>query len=139
MHTLINKFNQMVNAPDVAKLILRIGFAGLFLLHGVHKIHGGVSFIEGKFISFGLPAFFAYAVYLGEVVAPTLIIIGFWTRLSAFVGVMTSIVIVILMHSANLFSLTKTGAWIIEPIATFLVGFLAIMLLGSGKYAIKAD
>lgn len=139
MNALINKFNQFVSHPDLAKFVLRIGFAGLFLLHGIHKIHGGVAFIEGKFLEFGMPAFFAYAVYLGEVVAPILIIIGLFTRLSAFVCVMTSVVVIILMHSHNFFSLTKVGAWSIEGIATFLCGFLAIMLLGSGKYALKAD
>ena len=139
MNALINKFNQLVSQPDLAKLVLRIGFAGLFLLHGLHKMHHGVAFIEGKFLEFGLPSFFAYAVFLGEVAAPILIIIGLFTRLSAFVCVMTSVVVIILMHSHNFFSLTKVGAWSIEGIATFLCGFLAIMLLGSGKYALKQD
>lgn len=139
MNALINKFNQIVDAPDAAKLILRLGFAGLFILHGIHKIYGGVDFIAGKFVEIGLPGFFAYSVYLGEVIAPFLIIIGIWTRLSAFICVMTSVVIIYLMHAAHLFTLAKTGTWIIEPVATFLFGFLAIMLLGSGKYAVKAD
>lgn len=139
MNKLIQTFNQIVNQPDLAKLVLRIGFAGLFLLHGIHKLHSGVAFIEGKFLEFGLPTFFAYAVYLGEVIAPLFIIVGVLTRLSAFICVMTSVVVIILMHSHNFFSLTKVGAWSIEGIATFLCGFLAIMLLGSGKYALKAD
>lgn len=139
MNALIDKFNQLVDGPDFAKLVLRIGFGGFFLLHGIHKLFGDLSFIEGKFVEFGMPAFFAYAVYLGEVVAPVLIIIGLWTRLSAFIGVASSVVIVILMHADHLFTLSKTGAWVIEPVGTFLVGFLAIMLLGSGKYAVKPD
>lgn len=139
MNALINKFNQVVDAPDLAKLVLRLGFGIFFLLHGINKVTGDLSGIEGIFAKFGLPGFLAYASYLGEFVAPIFIIIGLWTRLAASMGVVSSIVIVVLMHSEHFFTLTKTGAWVIEPIGTFLCGFLAIMLLGSGKYAIKPD
>lgn len=139
MNALIQRFNQMVDAPEMAKLILRVGFAFLFLLHGVHKIYGGTEFIQGKFVEFALPAFLAYLVYVGEVIAPLLIIVGVWTRLSAFIGVMTCVIVIWLMHIDHLFTLAKTGAWIAEGAATFLIGFLAVMLLGSGKYALKAD
>ncbi|WP_373777674.1 DoxX family protein [Glaesserella sp.] len=139
MNSYIQKFNRFVSHPELAKLLLRIGFAGLFLFHGVHKIWGGVSFIEGKFIEIGLPGFFAYAVYLGEVISPILIMVGLFTRLNAFICVGTSVVVILLMHSTNFFTLTKVGAWSVEGIATFLFGFLAIMLFGSGKYAVKPD
>lgn len=139
MNDLITKFNQACNQPDLAKLLLRIGFAGLFLFHGVHKIYGGTAFIQGLFTQHGLPAEFAYLVYLGEVIAPLAILIGVWTRLFAFLSVGTCVVVIWLMHTNDFFSLTKVGAWSVEGVATFLFGFLAIMLLGSGKYALKQD
>ncbi|PVX32061.1 putative oxidoreductase [Pasteurella langaaensis DSM 22999] len=135
----INRFNQIVDAPELAKLILRLAFAGMFMLHGIHKLIGGVDFVAGKFIELGLPGFLAHAAYLGEIIAPILIILGIFTRLSAFVSLISCAVIVVLMHSHDFFTLTKVGAWSVEAIATFFTGFLAIMLLGSGKYALKAD
>lgn len=139
MNDLIAKFNQACNQPDLAKLLLRIGFAGLFLFHGVHKIYGGTDFIQGLFTQHGLPASLAYLVYLGEVIAPLAILIGVWTRLFAFLSVGTCVVVVWLMHTNDFFTLTKVGAWSVEGVATFLFGFLAITLLGSGKYALKQD
>lgn len=139
MNDLIAKFNQACNQPDLAKLLLRIGFAGLFLFHGVHKIYAGTDFIQGLFTQNGLPASLAYLVYLGEVIAPLAILIGVWTRLFAFLSVGTCVVVVWLMHTHDFFSLTKVGAWSVEGVATFLFGFLAITLLGSGKYALKQD
>lgn len=139
MTAFISKFNQYCDMPDIAKLLLRIGFAGLFLFHGIHKIYGGTEFIQGLFMKNNLPAFFAYLIYLGEVIAPLAILVGFWTRFFAFIGVGTCVVVIGLMHLDHLFTLTPVGAWVIEGVATFLFGFLAIMLLGSGKYALKAD
>lgn len=135
----IEKFNQTMNNPELAKLILRLGFATMFLLHGVHKALHGTDFVQGLFTNLGLPAELAYLAYFGEVIAPIAIIAGVFTRLFASVCVGNCIVVMILMHSSDFFSLTKVGAWSVESIATFFVGFLAIMLLGSGKYAIKAD
>lgn len=139
MNSLLVKFNQLSNHPDLAKLLLRLGFGGMFLLHGINKIFVGTEFIQAKFIEFGMPGFFAQAVYLGEVVVPVLLIIGVLTRLSAFIGVGTCVFVTILMHSHNFFTLNQHGGWVVEGVAVYLVGFLAIMLLGSGKYALKAD
>ncbi|KGQ69483.1 DoxX subfamily protein [Chelonobacter oris] len=139
MNRLLTKFNQAVDHPELAKFLLRIGFSGMFLLHGVHKIFAGTAFIQGKFVELDLPGFFAYAAYIGEVVAPILIILGIFTRLSAFIAVGTSLIVILLMHSGDFFTLSRVGAWSVEGIATFLFGFLAIMLLGSGKYALKPN
>ncbi|MBN6065982.1 DoxX family protein [Aggregatibacter actinomycetemcomitans] len=137
--SIVKKFNQMVDLPELAKLILRVGFAVLFLLHGVHKLKTGVDFVGSKFMEFGLPASLAYLAYLAEVVAPILMILGLYTRIAAFVAAGGAVVIMILMHSADFFTLTKVGSWSAEGIATFLFAFVAVMLLGSGKYALKAD
>ena len=142
MNALIEKFNQVVSHADFAKLLLRLGFGGMFLLHGIAKMLHGVDGIIVRLTNAGLPEFVAYGSYLGELVAPILIVIGLFTRASAFVCVMTSLFIVYLVHivdQGNLFALSKVGGWAVELIGTFLFGFLAIMFLGSGKYAVKAD
>lgn len=136
---LLKTFNQAVNSPDFAKLFLRVTFSVMFLLHGIHKIESGVGFIEGKFIEFGLPGAFAYLAYIAEIITPILMILGVFTRISAFITAAGCVVIVIFMHSHDFFALTKVGAWAVEGIATYLFAFITIMLLGSGKYALKAD
>lgn len=137
--TILIKFNQVVDMPELAKFILRVGFAVLFLLHGLHKMQTGVDFVGSKFVEFGLSASFAYLAYIAEVVAPILMILGIFTRLAAFFAASGAVVIMILMHFNDFFSLTNVGAWSVESIATFFFGFVVVMLLGSGKYALKAD
>lgn len=137
---IIHKFNQWVDRADLAKLILRVTFAAMLSLHGIHKIGaGGTSFIKGLLVENGLPTFIAYGVYLGEVLAPLLIILGIFTRLSAFVVIGTCFFIIFLAYMPDFFSLTKVGAWALEPVATYLFAFTAIMFAGSGRYAIKPD
>lgn len=139
MLTLIEKFNRTANQPDLAKLLLRVGFAGMFLLHGVHKALHGTDFVQGLFTNLGLPAELAYLAFIGEILAPIAIIAGVFTRIFASICVGNCLVIMFLMHASHFFTLTKVGAWSVESIATFFVGFLAVMLLGSGKYAVRAD
>ena len=80
MNAFIDRVEASLNYPDLGKLILRVSFSLMFLLHGIHKIYAGTDFIQGLFVEIGLPASFAYAVYLGEVIAPLLIAVGIYTR-----------------------------------------------------------
>lgn len=45
------------------------------LFHGIAKLLHGLEGIKGMLASKGLPAFFAYGAYVGEIIAPLLIII----------------------------------------------------------------
>lgn len=136
---LIKQFNQWVNHPDLAKLILRVGFSALLLFHGVHKIYDGTDFVQSLLVAHGLPTFIAYGVYVGEVIAPALMIVGIYTRLSAFIGIGTCGFIIYLAYIEPFFTLNEHGAWSLEPVAVYLFAFLAVMFAGSGKYAIKPD
>ncbi|WPC74938.1 DoxX family protein [Vibrio porteresiae] len=139
MNALIEKANQMLDHPDAAKLILRLSFGFMFLLHGIHKIESGTGFIQGMFTNLGLPGWFAYAVYLGEVVAPIMWIVGWYTRIASVFIIGTSLVVVGLMHMGDFFTLTKVGAWSVESVAVFFFPAIALLLMGSGKYALKRD
>ncbi|VEG73011.1 DoxX [[Pasteurella] aerogenes] len=141
MNALIQKFNQIVDHPDLAKLVLRVVFGGMFLLYGIANATNDRSFgfIVSLMEKASLPGFFAYGVYLGQILAPILIIIGLFTRISAFVAMMTCVMIIGLAHAHEIFSLNKFGGWAIESPADFLFAYLAIMLWGSGKYAVKSD
>ena len=68
---------------DLGKFILRVTLAVLLLFHGISKMQHGIDQIIGMIIKTGLPPTIAYLVYSGEVLAPALVLIGFWTRLAA--------------------------------------------------------
>ncbi|MCO4781755.1 MAG: DoxX family protein [Candidatus Cloacimonetes bacterium] len=123
---------------DVALLIVRLSVGLLMLLHGIAKITHGISFIEGMVTNAGLPAVFAYGVYIGEIVAPLFIIAGFRTRVAALVFVGNCVVAIALAHSGDIFSLTKHGGWAIELLGLYMFGALALMFSGGGKYAVSS-
>ncbi len=139
MNTSSDHLESKMICQDLGKLILRVSFSAMFLLHGVHKIFHGTETIQGLFVNAGMPGYFAYAVYLGEVVAPILIILGLFTRLASVLVIGTCLVVIGLVHLEDFFTLTQYGGWAVEDIAVYLFSSLAILLLGSGKYALRPD
>jgi len=109
----------------------------LMLLHGVAKVSGGVGGIGGMLQSAGLPAALAYGAYVGEVLAPLLVIIGFYARIGALIMVVNMLFAIGLAHMKDIFLLTKSGGWAIELQAFFLFTALAVALIGPGRYAIN--
>jgi putative oxidoreductase len=123
--------------PDVAKLVLRLTVGLLILLHGIGKIQSGPGFILDILEKAGLPGPFGYAVYVGEVVAPILVIVGFWTRVAAVVIVINMIVAVLLVHTGELLQLSpEGGGWALELQGLYLAVSIAIALLGAGRYSV---
>ncbi|MBR9860514.1 DoxX family protein [bacterium] len=127
----------MKNRHDIASLILRLSLGGMMLLHGISKLTNGIGGIEKKFDSVGLPSFLAYAVFIGEVIAPIMMIIGYRTRLAAILYAFTMVVAVWLAHAEDVFALSKGGAWAIELQALFFFGAVVLALKGGGKYALS--
>lgn len=121
---------------DLGKLLLRVVLAVLLLFHGVAKLTGGVGFITGMLEQMGLPAAIGYLVYVGEVVAPLLILAGVWTRPAALVVAGNMIVAVLLVHTAEFFTLSETGGWALELQGMFFFAALAVALLGAGRYSV---
>jgi putative oxidoreductase len=126
----------MLNNSDWAKLILRIA-AGLMLFHGIGKIAHGIDGIKHLMASSGLPEFFAYGIYLGEVVAPLMVIAGYFSRLGALLIAFTMANALYFAHSGELFSLNRHGAPEIELPLLYLLLSTALFLFGPGKYSIN--
>ena len=124
-------------ANDLGKLILRLTLGVLILLHGIAKISGGTAGIEKMLVGNGLPGFLALGVYVGEILAPILVILGFYARLGAAVIVVNMLFAVLLAHRADLFLLTRTGGWALELQAFFLFTAVAVALIGPGRYGIN--
>ena len=74
----------MPTNESAGKLILRIVLGVTILLHGIHKLMGGVDWLDGMLVNEGLPTFFKYGVYVGEVIAPLLLIAGWYSRIGAW-------------------------------------------------------
>ena len=122
----------MNTSEDTGKLILRLALGILILLHGVSKIIGGIDPIVGL-VKARLPASVAYLVYIGEVVAPVMMIFGVWTRAAGVVIAINMVVAVILAHAHQVLTLSKTGGWALELQGMFFFAALAVVLLGAGR------
>lgn len=127
----------MKKDKDLGLLILRIGVGVLMLLHGIAKLQG-IGFIEGMLSKNGLPGFFAYGVYLTEIIAPLLIIIGYRTRLASLVLLFGCLFAMFLVHSADIFQLNQAGGWGVELLGLFITGALALAVSGSGRFALSS-
>lgn len=126
---------------DTGRLILRLSVGGIMLLHGIAKIlhPGSLDFISGMLAGYNLPTFIAYGVYIGEVVAPLMLIVGFHARLGGLLIAINMLFAVVLAYSGDILSLTEHGGWAIELQMFYLLSALAVMFLGSGRYAMKPD
>jgi putative oxidoreductase len=109
----------------------------LMLFHGYAKIFKGVSGIEASLLSAGLPAWFAYGVYVGELLAPVLVILGFYARIGGLLIFTNMLFAIALSHSSQLFSLGRSGGWALELQGFFLFTGLVIALIGTGRYGIN--
>lgn len=127
--------------PDTGRLILRLCVGGLLLFHGVAKIvhPGSLGFISGMLNANNLPAILAYAVYIGEVMAPLMVIVGYQARVGGLLIVVNMAFAIFLAHSGDFFSLTEHGGWAIELQMFYLLSALAVVFLGSGRLAFKQD
>lgn len=127
-------------SEDTAKLLLRLVVGGTVLLHGIFKITHpeAIGFIGGLFATWHLPMFLAYLIYLGEVVAPLLVILGWYTKVGARLIAITMLIAIVLAHPGDILSLNDMGGWGIELQALMLFGAIAISGLGAGKYGLDA-
>jgi putative oxidoreductase len=122
---------------DLGKLLLRVGLGGLLLFHGVFKLLNGLGPIKMMLGNHNISDFVAYGVYLGELVAPILIILGLFCRIGGVLVAFNMIVAVLLVHTASLAALTpETGGYALELQALYLIGGLVVALLGAGRFSL---
>jgi putative oxidoreductase len=130
------KPTDLSRADDVGKLILRVVLAVLLLFHGMSKLIGGIGMVSGLLVHAGLPPALGYLVYIGEVVAPILILLGVYTRLAGLVVVINMIVAILLVHTTQFFTVNQTGGWALELQGMYLAAGLTLALTGAGRYSI---
>ncbi|WP_276380315.1 DoxX family protein [Flavobacterium sp. H4147] len=116
---------------DLGLLLVRISVGGLMLFHGIAKLLHGISFLVENMGAFG------YAVYIGEVLAPIAILLGFRTRIAAVLLAITCIVAVAVAHAQDIFSISDHGGYANELLMLYLFGAMALFFTGAGKYSVS--
>jgi len=115
---------------DIALALLRIVPSAFMLTHGYPKLN---KIIESDF-TFGNPigigeAPTLFLAVIAEFVCPILIIVGFKTRWMAVLHAITMFVAGFIVHGSDPFGKMELGL-------LYLVIFVAIILLGPGKFSI---
>src|SRR3546814_12873813 len=105
---------------DFGKLVLRIALGALILLHGISKLKTGLGPIEGMVVSYGLPGFFAYGALIGEVLAPLMLLFGFYARIGAIIVAINMLFAFGLAHMGQIGQLNDQGGWALELQGMFL-------------------
>jgi putative oxidoreductase len=123
---------------STGKLILRVTLGGLILLHGINKVINGIDGMDGLLTAAGLPTWFKYGVYVGEVVAPLALIAGYYARIGAWLVAINMLFAVGLVHWNELFLVeAQSGGLVLEKQYMFLFSAIALALIGPGRYAIN--
>ena len=117
---------------NAAKLLIRLTVGVFLLLHGIAKIGNTetINFIVYQLANLGLPGFFAYGVYVGELIAPIMLIVGFQTRMAGLLIAANMMFAIALVHMGDIFTMAEMGGWSLELQGFFLFGSLTIALLG---------
>ena len=125
---------------DLGILFARLGLGVCLFMHGFAKISHSIDGVKGILAKVGLPEIMAYGSYVGEVIAPIMIILGIFSRIGALLVIGTSLTIMYAYHGlGNLLELTNVGGFKAEILYLYIALSLCIIFNGSGKYAIRKD
>ncbi|TJY35982.1 DoxX family protein [Pontimicrobium aquaticum] len=127
----------MNTKQHIGLFILRVSIALTMLVYGITKLIFGIDFITGLLNQYGLPSFIAYGVFIGEILAPILIIIGYRTKLVGLVFAINCFVAILMVQLPNLFKLNESGGWAIGLIFIYMMFGIALFFTGAGKYALS--
>lgn len=122
---------------DLARLLLRVTLGILVLLHGIAKLDGGLAPIVGMVERAGFPGVLGYAVLIGEILAPLMLIAGFHARIGGLLVAVNMLVAVFLAHMGELGSLDRSGGWALELQAMFFVSGVVVALTGPGRFSVN--
>lgn len=120
-----------------AALLLRLALAVLFFAHFGLKFFVFTPAGTAKFFaSLGLPGWLAYITMAVELVGAIALLLGIYARAVAIVLVPVLLGAIVTVHGpAGFFFTNPNGGW--EFPAFWIVGLLALALIGDGKYALK--
>jgi putative oxidoreductase len=124
-------------SDSLGRLLLRLTLGVVILLHGVAKLRYGIDGVERMVTAHGLPEQVAWGVYVGEVIAPLLVLSGWYARTGAALVAVNMLFAIGLAHRGDLLQLGPQSGWAVETQALMLAAALALALGGPGRYAIN--
>ena len=125
---------------DLGILFVRLGLGVCLFMHGFAKILHGVGGVKSILTKAGLPEIMAYGSYVGEIIAPIMIILGIFSRIGALLVIGTSLTIMYAYHGlGNLLELANVGGFKAEILYLYIALSLCVIFNGSGKHAIRKD
>lgn len=118
---------------DVSLLVLRVGIGVMMLVHGLPKLEMLFSGDTSQFPSvLGLSSGLSLTLaVMAEVICSVLILVGLGTRLASIPLIITMLVAVFYIHGNDPFANQELGLH-------YLLGYLVLILLGSGRYSLDA-
>ena len=116
----------------IVEILGRLLLSAIFLINGIGKIfnyEGTIQYME----NFDVPGYLIIPAITVEILFPILLIIGYYTKFSAFVLSLFTLVLAVIFHTdfsnqIQLMSFLKNIA--------IAGGFLIIFVYGPGKYSI---
>ena len=127
-----------IRTAPYAATVLRVALGILFLAHAGLKLFVFTPAGTAQFFgSLGLPGPLAYLVILAEVVGGLALIAGVYSRIVALGLIPILLGAIFTVHGpAGFFFTNPKGGW--EFLALWIVGLIAVALLGDGAYALKS-
>lgn len=115
---------------NIGMLIIRILVGGLFVFSGYMKVKDIGATVD-MFGAMNLPVIVTYLVSYGELGFGILLLLGYWTRLSA-------LVLTVIIIGAIYFTLPLGLGMATMPIVTLIL-LIVILKNGAGKYKIPSS
>ena len=116
----------------IVEILGRILLSAIFLINGIGKIfnyEGTIQYME----NFDVPGYLIIPAIIVEILFPILLIIGYYTKFSALVLSLFTLVLAVIFHTD--FSNQMQLMSFLKNIA-IAGGFLIIFVYGPGKYSI---
>lgn len=115
--------------------VLRVVTGLIFAMHGYQKFSGGLEGVTGFLMSLGFPMASVFAVILiaVELLGGIALIVGAFTRVTASLTAIVSVVALFTVHLKNGFFMS-TGGY--EFILLLLAASIALMVMGAGKWSV---
>lgn len=117
---------------DVGYLILRLGAGGTLLWqHGLPKLIGFADKMDTFSDPFGVgPALSLALITFAEFFCAALVVLGLWTRLATVPVIIGMAVAAFIVHGDDPFKKKELAIM-------YLIAFITILLVGSGRYAVN--
>lgn len=128
--------SRYLNYPNFGLLLLRLFLGICVLYHGLFKLKFGIEPVSSLLLNAGIPS---YLVYVGEILAPIMIIFGIYTRFASLILLGTCTVILYVAYTDKLFATTNFGGLVPEIVYLYLGASLCLLFCGGGKFSIKND